>query len=140
MVCWLRCLIKIKSRRKIWNTIVDLQREITGSDTAHEEAGIHANAQSIAVVCENFFKGFGGDINGLDCHTIEFYYHMKIVDEDVSLCKSVTDDGEKLVWLPIDEIRTSNIKPDFIRDNIEKILNERKTIHIIQEMDGYRLL
>ena len=65
---------------------------------------------------------------------------MKIVDEDVSLCKSVTDDGEKSVWLPIDEIRTSNIKPDFIRDNIEKILNERKTIHIIQEMDGYRLL
>ena len=35
---------------------MDLQREITGSDTAHEEAGIHANAQSIAVVCENFLK------------------------------------------------------------------------------------
>lgn len=104
-----------------------------------EEAGIHAEVQSIAAVCENFFKGVGGNIDGLDCHTIEFYYHMKILD-DISLCKSVTDDGEKLVWLPIDEIRTSNIKPEFIKDNIEKILNERKIIHIIQKNDGYRLL
>lgn len=105
-----------------------------------EEAGIHAEVQSIAAVCENFFKGVGGNIDGLDCHTIEFYYHMKIVDEDISLCKSVTDDGEKLVWLPIDEIRTSNIKPEFIKDNIEKILNERKIIHIIQKNDCYKLL
>lgn len=105
-----------------------------------EETGIHAEVQSIAVVSENFFKGFGGHIDGLDCHTIEFYYRMKIPDDDISLCKSVTDDGEKLVWLPIDEIRTSNIKPDFIKDNIEKILNERNIIHIIEEKGGYRLL
>lgn len=105
-----------------------------------EETGIHAEVQSIAVVSENFFKGFGGNIDGLDCHTIEFYYRMKIPDDDISLCKSVTDDGEKLVWLPIDEIRTSNIKPEFIKDNIEKILDERKIIHIIEEEDSYRLL
>ena len=105
-----------------------------------EETGIHAEVQSIAVVSENFFKGFGGNIDGFDCHTIEFYYRMQIPDDDISLCKSVTDDGEKLVWLPIDEIRTSNIKPDFIKDNIEKILNERNIIHIIEEKGGYRLL
>lgn len=44
------------------------------------------------------------------------------------------------MWLPIDEIRTSNIKPDFIKDNIEKIFNERNIIHIIEEKGGYRLL
>ena len=25
---------------------------------------------------------------------------MKILDEDLKLCKSKTDDGEQLVWLP----------------------------------------
>ena len=74
-----------------------------------EETGIHARADRLAVVCENFFKGFGGKIDGLDCHTIEFYYHMKILD-DVNLCKKVTDDGEELVWIPIDEIKDSKIK------------------------------
>ena len=38
-----------------------------------EETGIHASVDHLAVVCENFFKGFGGKIDGLDCHTIEFY-------------------------------------------------------------------
>ena len=41
-----------------------------------EETGIHAEVQSIAVVSENFFKGFGGNIDGFDCHTIEFYYRI----------------------------------------------------------------
>lgn len=29
---------------------------------------------------------------------------MKISDEDLKLCKSKTDDGEQLVWLPLEEI------------------------------------
>lgn len=29
---------------------------------------------------------------------------MKILDEDLKLCKSKTDDGEQLVWLPLEEI------------------------------------
>lgn len=100
-----------------------------------EESGIHAKVDYLAVVCENFFKGIGGKIDGLDCHTIEFYYYMKILDEDLNVCKHTTDNGEELVWLPIEKIETSKIKPDFIKEHIHKIINERKTIHVIDERD-----
>lgn len=100
-----------------------------------EESGIHAKVDYLAVVCENFFKGIGGKIDGLDCHTIEFYYYMKIPNDDLSLCKHMTDTGEELVWLPIEEIKTSKIKPDFIKEYIHKIISERKTIHVIEEKD-----
>lgn len=100
-----------------------------------EESGIHACVEHLAVVCENFFKGIGGKIDGLDCHTIEFYYYMKILDDDLNGCKCMTDEGEKLVWLPIDEIATRKIKPIFIKENINRIINERNTIHVIEERD-----
>lgn len=101
----------------------------------YEETGIHACAEHLAVVCENFFKGKGGKIDGLDCHTIEFYYSMKIQDKDLSLCKSKTDSGEKLVWLSLDEIESSKIKPDFLKENIKSIIGAKETIHIIEERD-----
>ena len=100
-----------------------------------EEAGIKANADYLAVVCENFFRGHGGSIDGLDCHTIEFYYYMKFSDDEVKKCKSVTDDGEELVWLPVEKIKTSNIKPDFIKEEIDRIINDRQTLHIVEERD-----
>lgn len=86
-------------------------------------------------MCENFFKGIGGKIDGLDYHTIEFYYYMKILDEDLSLCKHMTDDGEGLVWLPIEEIKTSKIKPEFIKEHIDKIINVHQTIRVMEERD-----
>jgi len=100
-----------------------------------EESGINACVDYLAVVCENFFKGKGGKIDGLDCHTIEFYYYMKIQDEDLTARKHTTDDGEELVWLPIEEIKASKIKPEFIKENIDKIINGNQTIHIIEERD-----
>lgn len=101
----------------------------------YEETGIHACAEHLAVVCENFFKGKGGKIDELDCHTIEFYYSMKIQDKDLSLCKSKTDSGEELVWLSLDEIESSKIKPDFLKENIKSIIGAKETIHIIEERD-----
>lgn len=100
-----------------------------------EEAGINACVDYLAVVCENFFKGKGGIIDGLNCHTIEFYYYMNILDNGLDICKNVTDEGEELVWLPIDEIKESEIKPTFIREYIDRIIGERQTIHIIEERD-----
>lgn len=98
-----------------------------------EESGINACVDHLAVVCENFFKGIGGKIDGLDCHTIEFYYYMKIINDDLNLCKNMTDDGEELVWLPIEKIKDSQIKPECIKDYIYKIINEVQTIHVIEE-------
>lgn len=100
-----------------------------------EETGIHACVDHLAVVCENFFKGNGGKIDGLDCHTLEFYYCMKILDEDLSLCKKITDVGEELVWLSIEEIEQSLIKPIFIKAHINEIISEGKMMHVIEERD-----
>lgn len=107
-----------------------IEREI------YEEAGIRAKVDSLAVVCENFFKGKGGTIDGMDCHTIEFYYLMQIVDDDMSLWKCATDEGEELVWIPIDKIEESDIKPAFMKEYVGKIINERKTFHVIEERDA----
>lgn len=100
-----------------------------------EESGINARADHLAVVCENFFKGIGGKIDGLDCHIIGFYYYMTIIDEDLSSCRKMTDEGEELVWLPIEKIRQSKIKPEFIKDVIYEIINGDKIIHVIEERD-----
>lgn len=103
-----------------------IEREI------YEETGISAKVDYLAVVCENFFKGKDGNIDGMDCHTIEFYYCFQPMD-DVSMCKSATDEGEELVWVPIDKIRESNIKPAFMKEYVERIINERKTFHVIED-------
>ena len=106
-----------------------IEREI------YEETGMHTCVERLAVICENFFKGVGGTIDGLDCHKIEFYYYMKVSDEDLKLCKNKTDDGEQLVWLPLEEIASKEIKPAFLKENISNIINEKNIIHIINERD-----
>lgn len=98
-----------------------------------EETGITAKADRLTVVCENFFKGKGGAIDGLDCHGIEFYYLMDI--EDMSSLGKATDCGEKLVWLSVDEIKKSFIKPEFIKERIEEMIHSKEIIHIIEERD-----
>ena len=60
---------------------------------------------------------------------------MKVIEEDLSLCKKETDDGEELVWLSLDEIQSSKIKPEFLKENIDKIINDNKIIHVIDERD-----
>ena len=98
-----------------------------------EESGIKAKADLLCVVCENFFDGKGGNIEGKDCHVLEYYYIMKAVNYES--VKERTDDGEKLVWLSIEEIKNSNIKPSFIPERIEEILTTKHTIHIIESRD-----
>lgn len=51
------------------------------------------------------------------------------------LCKNKTDDGEELVWLPLEEIASKEIKPAFLKENISNIINEKNIIHIINERD-----
>ena len=109
-------------------TSVDcIEREIL------EETGINAKVERLAVVTENFFKGKGGILEGLDCHTIEFYYLVKVID--ASNVFSKTDDGEELVWIPIAEIKNSFFKPSFIPEKIDEIINGKNILHIIEERD-----
>ena len=60
---------------------------------------------------------------------------MKILDDDLNLCKNRTDDGEELVWLPIEKIEESKIKPEFIKEYISEIISEGQIIHVIEERD-----
>lgn len=109
-------------------TSVDcIEREIL------EETGINAKVERLAVVTENFFKGKGGILEGLDCHTIEFYYLVKVIDDSNVFSK--TDDGEELVWIPIAEIKNSFFKPSFIPEKIDEIINGKNILHIIEERD-----
>ena len=111
-------------------TSVDcIEREIL------EETGINAKVERLAVVTENFFKGEGGILEGLDCHTIEFYYLVKVID--ASNVFSKTDDGEELVWIPIAEIKNSFFKPSFIPEKIDEIINGKNILHIIEERDRW---
>jgi hypothetical protein len=59
---------------------------------------------------------------------------MKVL-EDIIKCNNVADNGEELVWLSIDEIEKSKIKPTFIQERIREILSEKKTIHVVEERD-----
>lgn len=109
-------------------TSVDcIEREIL------EETGINAKVERLAVVTENFFKGKGGILEGLDCHTIEFYYLVKVIDDSNVFSK--TDDGEELVWIPIAEIKNSFFKPSFIPEKIDEIINGKNILYIIEERD-----
>ena len=109
-------------------TSVDcIEREIL------EETGINAKVERLAVVTENFFKGKGGILEGLDCHTIEFYYLVKVIDDSNVFSK--TDDGEELVWIPITEIKNSFFKPSFIPEKIDEIIAGKNILHIIEERD-----
>ena len=47
----------------------------------YEETGIKASADHLAAVCENFFIGQGGKIDGFLCHTVEHYYLMRLLED-----------------------------------------------------------
>lgn len=100
-----------------------------------EETRIKAQVDRLAVVCENIFKGIEGMIDGLDCHTMEFYYIMKMKEDNVNMEDAMTDDAETLVWLPIEEIPNNEIKPSFIKGYIDEIINGKNVLHIIWEKD-----
>ena len=70
--------------------------------------------------------------DGFDCHTIEFYYLMKIQEDNVAVCKKQTDVGEELIWIPMEDIKDSDIKPSFIKRYINEIIDSDRIMHIVQ--------
>lgn len=49
--------------------------------------------------------------------------------------QKMTDEGEELVWLPIDRIKENEIKPTFIRECLDRITSEGQIMHVIEERD-----
>ncbi len=98
-----------------------------------EETGIEAKAERLAVVCENFFLGDGGCFDGKDCHVLEFYYILKA--DDIKNFKEETDEGEKLCWIPLEEVGKSIIKPSFVPERIDEILNADSILHVVEDRE-----
>lgn len=115
-------------------SIDSIEREV------YEELGVRAEVSRLAVVCENFFTGEGGNIDKLACHTLEFYYIMNVPEDSITSCRELTDGGEEIVWLTVDEIKRCVIKPEFIRERIDEIIEGRGILHIIEDRDRNRFV
>ncbi len=105
-----------------------------------EETGIHYEIDHLAVICENFFTGHGGLIDGLDCHCLEFYFVMKSRGSQELNSNSMNMDNEleEMHWVSIDELEKVNIKPAFLKDRIKEIINGNSIIHVVSDEDRIR--
>ena len=105
-----------------------IEREI------EEEAGVPVRVSHLAMVVENFFHGVGGTIDGYECHTLDFYYYMDADPDLIARCRTTTDDDEEIVWVPVDQIKDSNIKPVCVKEHIDEIMGSKDVIHIINNL------
>lgn len=100
----------------------------------YEETGVHYEIDHLAALCENFFTGKGGKLDGLNCHCLELYYLMKSRNsmEIKSDSYNYDDEKEETIWVPIDRIQEYNIKPSFLKNRIKEITNHKNGfIHIV---------
>lgn len=88
-----------------------------------EETGGNFKIERPLCLIENFFNGEYGSIDGLNCHTIELYYLMKLEGRKEYDNHSITMDNalEKMRWLPIDKIDEYDIRPAIIKDIIRNM-------------------
>lgn len=98
-----------------------------------EETGVPYEVDRLALICENFFVGNEGVIDGLDCHTIEMYFVMKSRGDTRLNSHSYNkyDELEELCWIPIEEIGSYDIRPSFIRSRIREIIDTKNIIHVV---------
>ena len=108
----------------IWETSAEcVERE------TFEETGAHCTAGRIAVVCESIFRGSDGEIDNKRCHVLEFYYRMNVPDDAVF--NEANDEGEALVWVPVEDIPNADIRPAFLRERLAGVLAGEPLMHVI---------
>ena len=96
-----------------------------------EETGLRLKAERPAIICENFFPGKGGLIDGKNCHELEFYYRMQDpADFDV---QQMTDANEKLVWLPMDKFDEYDIRPSILKSKLREAIDGAPLMHIVSQ-------
>ena len=100
-----------------------------------EETGAAYEVDRLAVVCENLFLGKDDSLHGLNCHALEFYYLMKSrgSKEVHSESSGWNNAKEELVWIPIEKLPETNIKPDFLKTRIPEILKNSGVLHIVND-------
>lgn len=103
-----------------------------------EETGVPYEIDHLAVVCENFFTGQNGAFEKIHCHCLEFYFVMKSRgSKKLGDVTSINADGckEVMTWIPIEEFKSTNIKPAFLRDRIKEIIESKEILHIVTDQD-----
>lgn len=105
-----------------------------------EETGVAYEVDRLAVIVENFFDGYGGKIEGMDCHCLEFYYVMKSKGNTYLDSHSTNAVGatEHMKWIPLEDIDKYNVKPSFLKNRLCEIVSSDKILHITSDADRTR--
>lgn len=82
----------------------------------YEETGVKYEVDRLAFVHENFFTE-DSDPGCPYHHEVAFYYLMKPCGKKYHAA-SETDAGEKLCWLPIEELGAYKAYPEFLKDKL----------------------
>ena len=100
-----------------------------------EETGVDYEVDHLAVICENFFLGNDTGLLDLNCHVIEFYYLMKPRGKKDAHCESVgwNNAKEEICWIPLEKLKDTDIKPEFLRTRIKEIVQGKGIIHIVND-------
>ncbi|MBP5492773.1 MAG: NUDIX domain-containing protein [Clostridiales bacterium] len=96
-----------------------------------EETGVACKAVRTGIICENFFAGDRLDerIKDKICHVLEFYYLMEAPEG--SIFQTETDTGEKLVWLPLDELDKYDVRPIMLKTKLKEAIDGGHVLHVI---------
>ncbi|MBO4638311.1 MAG: NUDIX domain-containing protein [Treponema sp.] len=100
-----------------------------------EETGVDYEIDHLAVICENFFIGHEEPIEDYTCHVIEFYFLMKPRGSKELHSDSYgwNNQKEEVVWIPLEKLPQTNVKPDFIKIRMPEILKGKSLIHIVND-------
>jgi len=97
-----------------------------------EETGVAMEIDRLAFIYENFFTASVFSATNGKFHEVGFYYLMKTCDKIKDIkCTSMGDDGgaETLHWLPIAELESYDLFPEFYKTQLLNIKDE--TVHFI---------
>ena len=77
-----------------------------------EETGWKFEVERLVFIHENFFRGKAGNIEGLSCHELAFYYLMRWNPDCVITSNSLSMSGspERLDWLEISQLNNQKMQ------------------------------
>lgn len=96
-----------------------------------EETGIEFEIDRLAFIHEHFFNE---EITKENYHEIAFFYLMKVSTSSIDfVCKSFGDQGAKehLHWLPIEDLDSYHLYPEFFKTKLSRGINDIE--HIISK-------
>ena len=94
----------------------------------YEETGVLFEINRMGYIHENFFIL---ESTGEMFHELSIYYYMKPIDNYHLLSKSLIEDGieERLEWIPLNDIKSYEIYPQFFKD--ETLTSSHGILHIV---------